>query len=236
MFNKLLNYLVRKIKKDPFYSVDEKIDFHSFICLVKLKGFTLTKGIFYQLIRFKRPVVLFLGKGVVINHANKLCFKGVATIGNMVTIDCLGKVGVTLGENVTIPDGCFIRCTGVITDLGQGVAIGNNTGLGHYNFINGQGGVVIGDDVIIGPYVKILSENHKFDRIDTPIRLQGVSRVGIKIHSDVWIGANVTILDGVEIGKGSIIGAGSIVTRSIPEYSLAVGSPCKVLKNRKSNL
>ena len=164
-----------------------------------------------------------------------LKLNGTVTIGADVTLECLGKEGIELGKNVNIPNGCFIRCTGVISSLGQGIKIGNNTGLGHNTFINGQGGVTIGDDVIVGPYVKLLSENHVFSDTNTPIRTQGVTRQGITIKSDVWIGANVTILDGVTIGKGCVIGAGSIVSKSIPEFSIAVGVPCRVIKTRENN-
>jgi len=73
-----------------------------------------------------------------------------------------------------------------------------------------------------------------FGRIDTPIREQGSTMKGIAISDDVWIGAGCRILDGVEIGKGSIIGAGTVLTKSVPEYSIVVGIPGKVIKRRKN--
>jgi len=167
-----------------------------------------------------------------ISHSHMLTLTGTTTIGASVKIDCLSIDGVKLGHNVSIPSGTFIRCTGVVSDVGVGLSIGNNTGLGHYNFINAQGGVVIGSDVIVGPYVSFLAENHRFDDSEMLIRQQGVSRKGIVIEDNVWIGANVTILDGVEIGEGTVIGAGSVVTKSIPKNSVAIGSPCKVVKSR----
>lgn len=175
---------------------------------------------------------MFKGKRTDIKFSNALKLNGTLTLGKNVTLECLGKNGIELGHNVNIPDNCFLRCTGVISELGVGIKIGNNTGLGHNNFLNGQGGISIGDDVIIGPYVKIMSENHEFSDSTSPIRLQGVSRQGITIESDVWIGTGVTILDGVNIGKGCVIGAGSVVSKSIPEYSIAVGVPCRVIKKR----
>lgn len=235
MIPKIVNLIIRKVKNSPDYKLDEQLTSAVIFTILFERLFSFLRGGLFQLIRLRKPVCMFKGKRTDIKYSSMLKLNGTVTLGVAVTLECLGKQGVILGENVNIPDGCFIRCTGVISNLGQGVKIGNNTGLGHSNFINGQGGVTIGDDVIIGPYVKILSENHIFSNIHTPIRTQGVTRQGIIIESDVWIGANVTILDGVTIGKGSVIGAGSVVSKSIPEFSIAVGVPCKVIKTRENN-
>jgi acetyltransferase-like isoleucine patch superfamily enzyme len=84
----------------------------------------------------------------------------------------------------------------------------------------------------MGQRVSFHSENHKFDRIDIPIRLQGVSRQGITIEDDCWVGANVTFLDGAHVGRGCVIGAGSVVKGTIPPYSVIAGAPAKVLRSR----
>jgi len=231
-----VNFIIRKVKKSPNYKLDEHLTSSIILVLLLERFFSFLRGGIFQLIRLQKPVFMFKGKRTHIKYSSMLKLNGTTTLGTGVTLECLGKQGIELGKNVNIPDGCFIRCTGVISNLGQGIKIGNNTGLGHNNFINGQGGVIIGDDVIIGPYVKILSENHVFSVIDSPIRTQGVTRQGITIKSDVWIGANVTILDGVTIGKGCVIGAGSVVSKSIPEFSIAIGVPCKVVKTRGNNI
>lgn len=235
MIAKSVNLIIRKVKHSPDYTLDKELTSTIILLILIERLFLFLRGAIFQLIRLRRPVCMFKGKRSVIKYSSMLKLNGTVTLGASVTLECLGKKGIELGKNVNIPDNCFIRCTGVISHLGQGVKIGNNTGLGHNNFINGQGGVTIGDDVIIGPYVKILSENHVFSKTDTPIRIQGVSRQGITIGSDVWIGANVTILDGVSIGQGSVIGAGSVVSKSIPEFSIAVGIPCRVIKTREKN-
>jgi acetyltransferase-like isoleucine patch superfamily enzyme len=234
LITNIVNFLIQKIKKTPDYTLDEKLTSGVIILVLIERLSSLVRGVIFQLIRFRKPVIMFKGKRTKIRYSSQLKLSGTATIGSLVTLECLGKKGIELGENINIPDGCFIRCTGVISELGIGIKIGNNTGLGHNNFINAQGGVEIGDDVIIGPYVKILSENHVFDDINKPIRTQGVTRQGIKIEDDVWVGANVTILDGVTIGRGSVIGAGSVVCKSIPRLSVAVGIPCKVIKKREN--
>ena len=100
----------------------------------------------------------------------------------------------------------------------------------------------IGNDVSISRGTYFHGSNHKFDNPNLPIMKQGTEAASldykdktysIVICDDVWIGSNVIILPNINIGKGSIIGAGSVVTKNIPEYSVAVGVPARVIKNRK---
>lgn len=96
-----------------------------------------------------------------------------------------------------------------------------------------QEGFEIGDNVRIAAQVVIIPMNHIYEDPDTPIWKQGIRAKGIKIEDDVWIGAGAKILDGVTIGKGSVIGAGAVVTDDIPPYSVAVGVPARVIKKRE---
>ena len=112
------------------------------------------------------------------------------------------------------------------------VSVGNNSGIG----INCEvyGPVSIGDDVMMGPECVIYTSGHKFDRTDVPIMLQGsTEKEPVVIGDDVWIGRRVMIMPGVKIGNGCIIGAGAVVTKDIPDYSVAGGVPAKIVKNRK---
>ena len=111
--------------------------------------------------------------------------------------------------------------------------IGDNVAINNDIWINASGKVEIGGNVIIGPKVVIHSANHKFDRLDIPIKKQGHVMAAVTIEEDVWIAASVIILPGVRIGKGSIIGAGAVVTKDIPPRSIAVGNPAKVIKKRE---
>jgi maltose O-acetyltransferase len=91
----------------------------------------------------------------------------------------------------------------------------------------------VGKDVMMGPYVVIIGENHEFSRRDKPMRLQGHQRYPpVRIEDDVWIGARVIILPGLIIGKGAIIGAGSVVTKDIPPYAICAGNPARILRMR----
>jgi acetyltransferase-like isoleucine patch superfamily enzyme len=96
--------------------------------------------------------------------------------------------------------------------------------------IRGQGGVTIGDNVLIAPMVKILAVNHNYADPTRPVIDQGITGKGIVIEDGAWIGAGAAILDGVRIGKGAVIGANAVVTRDVPPRAVSVGIPAKVVR------
>ena len=115
---------------------------------------------------------------------------------------------------------------------GSGISIGNNSGLGVDCVVRGP--LQIGDDVMMGRCVNIMTNSHDTSRTDIPMNQQGhKQKKKVTIESDVWIGNRVIILPGVKIGKGSIIGAGAVVTKDVPEYAVVAGVPAKVIKYRK---
>lgn len=111
------------------------------------------------------------------------------------------------------------------------IEIGRNSGIGINAKITSN--TIIGDNVMMGPNVSVYTSNHNFDKLDIPMVEQGEEISPVIIKDDVWIGANAIILPGVTIGKGSIIGAGSIVTKDVEEYTIVAGNPAKVIKRRK---
>ena len=121
--------------------------------------------------------------------------------------------------------------------LGREIEIGNGSGIGLRTAIwgiDGRGELIIGENVMMGPEVVILTLNHVHSRTDIPMGLQGVTASRIVIGDDVWIGTRVIILPGVKIGTGSIVGAGAVVTKDVPPYSVVGGIPAKVIKIRES--
>jgi acetyltransferase-like isoleucine patch superfamily enzyme len=94
------------------------------------------------------------------------------------------------------------------------------------------GNVIIGNDVLIAPNCVLSGGNHNFVLISQTISSQGSNQKGIHISNDVWIGSNCSLLDGIYIGKGVIIGSHSVVTKDIPDYAIAYGSPATVRKFR----
>lgn len=111
-------------------------------------------------------------------------------------------------------------------ELGENVAFNNNC------YINGFGGLNIGDRTGLGPGVMIHTANHATDP-NMPIVEQGWESRPVTIGKDCFIGMGVIILPGVTIGDDVVIGAGSVVNKNIPSWSIAVGNPCKVIRDRK---
>lgn len=115
---------------------------------------------------------------------------------------------------------------------GDGIIIGDNSGLGVNCSVRGP--LEIGSNVMMGPEVRIMTSKHSTSRTDIPMNQQGhLPKQKVIIGDDVWIGARVIILPGLSIGSGSIIGAGAVVTKDVPEYAIVAGVPAKVIKFRK---
>lgn len=173
-----------------------------------------------------------------IENSVRLAYTNNITLGKGVYLD-QGVYLHALPNGITIGDDTFLMHHTMLhvfnfRNLPQaGITIGNNCFLGEFNVIRGQGGVTIGNNVYTGPMVKIVAVNHVYDNPDIPIREQGITAQGIVIEDDVWLGAGVTVVDGVTIGHSSIIGAGAVVTGDIPPYSIAVGIPAKSVKDRR---
>lgn len=128
-----------------------------------------------------------------------------------------------LGRNVNIERGAV---------FGKHLSVGDNSGIGINCVI--QGNVTIGDNVMMGPEVYIYTRNHCHESIDIPMIQQGFeNEKPVVIGNDVWIGSRVTILPGVSIGDGSIIGTCSVVTKDVPSYSIVAGNPAHVVKERR---
>lgn len=232
MFNKLLSKLISKIKKEP-YKVDEALTLSTIIMLIWDKGFMVLRGLWHQLLFKESKGIVFIGKRVKIRNHKKIKLKGSATIEDGCHINALSKGGITIGGNFSIGRNSIIECTGVIRELGEELIIGDNVGIAANAFIAMRGKLEIGDNTIFGPNVSIHAENHNFNDLETPIRLQGATRKGVKIGKDCWIGSKVTILDGVNIGDHVIVAAGAVVNKDVPDYAIVGGVPAKVLKMRK---
>lgn len=117
-------------------------------------------------------------------------------------------------------------------DISPNIEVGDYSEIGTRAMI--QGNVTIGNNVIMGPDIKIYARNHKFDRLDIPIQYQGKNYYKTSIGNDVWIGANAIITAGCKIGDHVIIGAGAVVTSDIPDYAIVGGVPAKIIKYRNA--
>ena len=137
------------------------------------------------------------------------------------------KIFKSSGKKINIEKGAYFG-------TGSKIEIGDNSGIGLDCRLYGP--IAIGSDVNMGPEVIVLTQNHRFERTDIPMRLQGRQELRpVTIHDDVWIGTRVIILPGVTVGRGAIIGAGAVVTKDVPEYATVGGNPAKIIKYRNQS-
>jgi maltose O-acetyltransferase len=136
----------------------------------------------------------------------------------------LNIIADSCGKNVIVKQNAYIGA-------GVGLRIGDHSQLGH-NLRMGQY-VTIGNDVVMGPDVIIMTSSHSFEDLDKPINQQGSLPIKpVTIGDDVWIGTRVIILPGVDVGDHAVIGAGAVVTKSIPAKAIVGGSPAKIIRYR----
>ena len=119
--------------------------------------------------------------------------------------------------------------------LGEGLIVGNNSNIGPYCYVGCSGGIRIGNNVMMAPRCSLFAENHNFDDMSQTLKAQGIKRAPIDIEDDCWIASHSVILAGVTIGRGSVVAAGSVVTKSMPPYSIIAGVPARVIKSRAPN-
>ncbi|MDJ0531155.1 MAG: acyltransferase [Xenococcaceae cyanobacterium MO_207.B15] len=137
---------------------------------------------------------------------------------------------IEIDSRVEISQGVVLDC------WGGSIQIEENVFLGPYSVIYGHGGVKIGRDTLIAMHSCILSSNHTIPDSNIPIRSQPDIPLPVTIGQDVWLGARVTVLGGVTIGDGCIVGAGAVVTKDLPPYSIAVGIPAQVIRQRPEKI
>lgn len=141
--------------------------------------------------------------------------------------------GLSIGDSTTILTNSRIQNfnTNISLNTPPSIFVGDRCYIGYYFTILNASKVTIGNDVLIASHVMISSENHGTDpESDTPYMNQPLITKPVSIGDGCWIGEKVCILPGVNIGKKCIIGAGSVVTKSIPDYSIAAGNPARVIK------
>lgn len=182
---------------------------------------------------FKTFRLAFVGKRCSVLASNLMTFHDNLSIADDCHIDALSRNGIRLGRNVSIQKRVVIECSGSLKFLGEGLIIGDNVGIGSGSFLGCAGGVEIGDETILGNFVSFHSENHNFSEKGVSVRLQGVSRKGIQIGKNCWIGAKATVLDGTTLGDGCVVAAGAVLNgKSYPDNSIVAGVPARIIKKK----
>lgn len=199
-------------------------------------------------VEFEQPRYIEIGNGVRIErnaHLSSASHNKTEVGNNQISIEDYVKIGYDVrvrchGKNSQI----YLRKRAI---LGRGVDIraldnglidiGEYSYIGPYGCMAGPGPIKIGNNCLIASHSGIYGNNHNYVDPTRLIAEQGITYQGITIEDDCWLGCGVKVLDGLTIGQGSVIGAGAVVTRNIPSYSVAVGVPAKVIfKRARSSL
>jgi len=134
----------------------------------------------------------------------------------------------TCGENLCIYENVKIRNL-------KNIKAGNDLYINACGIIDAYTKIIIGNNVMIGPNVQLMTVSHCFDNTRIPMQKQDTVYKTITIGNDVWIGAGSIILPGITIGNGCVIGAGSVVTKNVPDFAVVVGNPARIVKIRNVN-
>jgi acetyltransferase-like isoleucine patch superfamily enzyme len=164
-----------------------------------------------QDVRWQVPRRVFLGRRVMVGRG---CFVDAHSLASRIVLD---------------DDVWLSRESYLVTGLGADIVVGSQTYIGHRCLFYGHGGIQIGRGVLLANNVQLICGSHTFAHRDLPIRAQPTIERPIVIEDDVWLGASVIVLGGVTVGKGSVVGAGAVVTQTLPAYSIARGIPARVV-------
>jgi acetyltransferase-like isoleucine patch superfamily enzyme len=171
------------------------------------------------------------GSNLALRHPHNIRLGDGVIVDDNVVLDAKGdgNRGITVGRE------CFIGRNTILSCKGGDIELSDRTVLGANCNIMAAGPVHLGCDVLVSAYTYLVGGgNYDLERTDVPInqsQREGSAR-GILVADDVWIGTHVVVLDGVSIGAGSAVAAGSIVTEHVPGWSIAAGNPAKVVKER----
>ena len=144
----------------------------------------------------------------------------------------LGACAIICTGDVVIGSGAEIRDRAILDAQCGPIRIGDRVNVNPFCLLYGASGLEIGNDVLIASHTVIMPSRHRFDRLDIPMRQQGVTGRGIRIGNDVWLGTHVVVLDGVTIGDGAIVGAGAVVSRDVAPREIVVGVPARRIRTR----
>ena len=152
---------------------------------------------------------------------------GMVNLGRGAQVYCRrGLARMELGSDVWVGQGTHLRCHEGSLRIGDRVVFGGS------NTVNCYLDVEIGEDCIFADWIYVTDFDHRYTKLDVRIQDQGIITSPVRIGRDCWIGEKSSVLRGVEIGEGSVIGSQSVVKGEIPAYSVAVGAPARVVKKR----
>lgn len=176
------------------------------------------------------PKIVFAGRGSKQQGIRYMRLGSLARLGSQTRITAWPGGKLEIGNNFSLGESSIIENGFNIAAMKGDIIIGDNVGIGAFSFISCPSSVRLGNDCLIGQYFSVHAQDHVFHGHDL-IRKQGTTEQGVVIGNNCWIGAKVTILDGVSIGSGSVVAAGAVVTKSFPERSVIGGCPAKLIRS-----
>lgn len=190
-------------------------------------GFLMRRWIFRRALGRAGRDATF-GRHVTLRHPHKIELGARVVVDDLCLLDAKGEsnAGIRIGDGVVIGRQTALHCKN------GDIVIGDEVNIGYNCEVASSGRVEIGPQVLIAAYTYLVGGGHRFDRTDVPVMEQGRAARGIRIGAGAWIGAHVTVLDGVTIGRDAVVGAGSVVTQDVPDNTIVVGVPARPLRER----
>ena len=225
--SRVLGMLINKFRPNVHYSDSDFSEVLGWYFRFGAKP--LIRGFLFQLLRGRDHSPQFLGKKCQILYPKLIQIGSGSKFGDYCYVTSLTQTGINIGSSVTIGNFAIIQGASSPLNPGERLVIGNNSYIGPRANIGIGGQIEIGEHCQIGSDFIAVSENHGISKEGIPT-LDFVTRKGISIGNNCWIGHRVTVLDGVSIGDNSIIGAGAVVTKSFPENSVIAGVPAKQIE------
>ena len=173
--------------------------------------------------------------GIILRHPGRISLGSSVVISEGCVLDARhssAAVSIRLGDNVILSNNVMLSCKNGT------IRIGSDCGINAQTIVQSTSGcpVEIGPDCVIGQQCFIVGGgSYNIDRMDIPIREQGIrADDGVRLEADVWLGGKVTVLGGVTMGRGSVAGAGALLTKSVAPYTVSLGVPARVVKTRSA--
>ena len=190
-------------------------------------GFVLRSKCYRWLLHSLGPGSI-VGRGVVLRCPGRLSLGARVMIDDHVVFDAKGSAScIELGEQILVGRSSILSCND------STIRVGNFVSIGPFCFFASRSFIHVGSNVAIGSGTHLLAGGHVFDALDTPIIRQRRVSKGIVVEDGVWLGTGTKILDGVTIGRDSIVGAGSVVSKDVPARSVVLGNPARVVQKRE---
>jgi acetyltransferase-like isoleucine patch superfamily enzyme len=186
------------------------------------------RRVFYPLLLGGVGRNVTFGQGVVLRHPRKIRIGDDVTVDDLVVLDAKG----TTNQGITIGNGVFLGRGTILSCKNGDIVLGDEVNIGFSSEIFSGSSVTVGRYGLFAAQTYLVGGGHEFGRLDEPVVHQARTSKGISLGENVWLGTGAKVMDGVRIGRDAVVGAGAVVTDDVPEASIAVGVPARVVKRR----